>query len=242
MGVIIRLFWKEVEEMKRNITRRLLVLIMIVSMMALCLAGCGGSSNESAVQKTVEGVLNALQAGDIDGITEYATEDILMNGDLAEFRDMTEFTEDMLASLGVDRENISDEAIASIDKLGETLLTGFVESYTIDEVTEEENAGNVTCTINFGYDADALDENQMSTEVTELVQKYAEENMDELVKVYQDEGEDALTNKLVSACMPMICDKMSEFLAESEGYSGTFEFKVENQDGKWVVTEAKPVA
>ncbi len=212
---------------------------MIVSMMAVCLAGCGGSSNGSAIQETAEGVLNALQEGNIDGITEYASEDILMNGDLSQFRSMTEFTADMLGALGVDRENISEEAIASIDKLGESLLTGFVESYTVDEVKEEEGTGLVTCTVNFGYNADSINESEMSVEVSDLVQKYAEENIDELTKVLEDDGEEGLTNKLVSACMPMICDKISEYLAASEGYSSKIVMKVENLDGKWMVTEAK---
>ena len=227
--------------MKSNIIGRLFVVSLIVVMMALCLTGCGGSSNDSAIQEAAEGVLKALQAGDIDAVTEYASEDILMNGDLAEFRSMSEFTADMLASLGVDKENISEEAVASIDKLGESLLTGFVESYTIDEVKEEDGAGLVTCTVNFGYNADNLDETEMSVEVSDLVQKYAEENIDELTKVLQDEGEEGLTNKLVSACMPMICDKISEYIAEAEGYTSTIVMKVENADDKWIVTEAKAV-
>lgn len=225
--------------MKRNYTGRLFVMALIVVMMTLCLAGCGGSSNESAIQEAAEGVLTALQEGNIDGVSEFASEDILMNGDLAGFRGMTEFTADMLGSLGVNREDISDEAVASIDKLGESLLADFIESYTIDEVKEEDGTGLVNCTVNFGYDANDLDESEMSVEVSELVQKYAEENIDELTKVLEDEGEEGLTNKLVSACMPMICDKISEYLAASEGYSSKIVMKVEKVDEKWTVTEAK---
>ena len=225
--------------MKSKTTLRTIAVVMIMTLMTLCLTGCGGSSSASPAQEAADGVLSALQAGDIDKVTEYASEDILMNGDLAGFRGMAEFTADMLDSLGVHREDVSDEAIASLDKLGETLKTEFIESYTIDEVKEEGDTADVTCTVTFGYDADSIDESAMAGEVSELVQEYAEENQDELTKVLQDEGQDAFIKKLISACMPAICDKISEHIAESEGKTATFVMKVEDQDGKWKVTDAK---
>ena len=76
-------------------------MVLIVAMLAMSLAGCGGSNTEqSAAVEAAEGVLAALQEGDMDAITEYASEDILMNGDLSGLRGMSEFTADMLGSLG----------------------------------------------------------------------------------------------------------------------------------------------
>ena len=226
--------------MKKRTVNSFCIMVLIVTMLAMSLAGCRGSNTEqSAAVEAAEGVLAALQEGDMDAITEYASEDILMNGDLSGLRGMTEFTADMLGSLGVERETISDEAVSSIDKLGEALMSGFVKSYTIDEAKENDGVWEIPCTVTFGYDVDSLDESEMSTKVSELVQKYSEENIDELVKVLQDEGEDALLQKIVSACMPSICQMISEFVAASGEKTASFIMKVENLDGKWMVTEAK---
>ncbi len=65
--------------------------------------------------------------------------------------------------------------------------------------------------------------------------------MDELVKYYNDNGQDALSKKIVNDVLPDVCDVILKHITESGEKTEKAILKVEKSDDRWIVTEAKLV-
>lgn len=234
------LYEKKGQEMKKNIMNRLGVVLVIIAMLALSLAGCGGSDVTGAIRDTAEGFMSAMEAGDIDKISEYSSEEMFEeDGDLSELESIINFRELMLSELGVEESDVSQEALDSIDSLKDTLLSEFIKSYEIKEVAEEDGVGNVTCDITYGYNVDSVDDADLGTEASLLSENYTSEHLEELVAIYNEQGEEALTKAIINGVLPEVMTILKDRILSSEGESNTCVLKIENIDGKWLVTEAK---
>ena len=223
--------------MKGKTVLRYTALIIMVAMIALCFAGCG--SNVKAITAAADGMLSAIQSGDLEKVAEYASGEIISEGDLAMMDAMKTFSEDMIRELGASDETVSDEARKAIDDLGTTILTAYVKSYEIGEVQEEEDAGYVACNIVYGYDPEALENIDYTQEVTSMVQNYTNEHLSELVQILNEQGQEALAQKIINDIMPDLCDLISGLILSTGEKTEKAILKVENIDGKWLVTEAK---
>ena len=228
--------------MKKKTIRSLVIVLIIVSMLALCLTGCGGADSTNAVKKAAEGFLSAFEAGDIDKISEYASEDMFEEGgDLSDINAVIDFTETtltMLSELDIEREDISDEAFDAIESFKNTLLSEFVKSYEIQEVKEENGAGIVNCEITFGYDLDSVSSSDFGVDISGFTEQYATEHLDELIEIYNDQGEDGIIKYTINGILPDLTQMMQDHVISSEGKTAVCSLKVENIDGKWLVTEA----
>ena len=228
------------KEMKKNMIRRLGVVLVIVAILAMCLTGCGGSGQKGAIKDAAEGLMSALQAGDLDKITEFASEDIVKeDGDLSFVESIQGFTEEMLKSLGVEEENTSEEAMAAIEDFRDTMLGELVKSYEIGEIQIEDGIGYVSCDFTYGYDPDSLNESDLSASVQDIATSYTQENLDKLIEIYNTQGQDALTQAIVNGILPDLLGGMKEYIMSSGEKDVTCILKIENIEDKWLVTEAK---
>ena len=225
--------------MRKGIKRILPVVLIIVFAMSMTLTGCGG--NTKAISSAAEGLLKALQDGDVAKVAELASEEALTDGDFAFVDQMGNLSEYFLQSMNATEDELTEESKTAIDNLADTLVNDFVSSYKIGEVTEEEGIGYVSCTITYGYNPDSLDDSGYEDEVTSIVQKYTQDNMDELITYYNDNGQDALSKKIVNDVLPDVCDVILKHITESGEKTEKAILKVEKSDDRWIVTEAKLV-
>ena len=225
--------------MRKGIKRILPVVLIIVFAISMTLTGCGG--NTKAISSAAEGLLKALQDGDIAKVAELTSEEALSDGDFSFVDQMDNLSEYFLKSMNATPDELTEESMAAIDNLADTLLNSFVTSYEIGEVTEEDGVGYVSCTITYGYNPDSLDDDGYADEVNSIVQKYTQENMDELISYYNDNGQEALSKKIVNDVLPDVCDVILKHITESGEKTENAIIKVEKPDDRWIVTEAKIV-
>lgn len=217
----------------------MLAVLVIISVMALSLAGCGGTQDTaSEILATAENMMSALQDGDFDKFEGYVTEEVLVSDDMSVIGALKTFRNDMLTSLGVTEKDMTDETLTAIDKVSDAIRTEFVKSYELGEVEEKDGAGYVPCTITFGFDPEKLDSDDYSKELESLVVDYTSQNIDELAKIYNEKGQDELSKAIIDGVLPAICDKVIEIINNSEESTKSVTLTVENRDGKWMVTDA----
>ena len=223
--------------MRSNRVFRVGILIIITAMIFLCFTACGDSS--SSVKAAAEGLLGAIQKGDLIKAADLTTEEAATEGDLSFIGDMRDLTANILSALGLSEEDLSGEAKGALDDFREKLVTGFIKSYKVTEVEEEENTGYAACTITYGYDPDSLETSDFAGIMSEYIQKYTEENKEELQKIMQEEGQDALIIEIANHVIPDTLNEVAENILSTGEKSVKAILKVENTDGIWLVTEAK---
>ena len=224
--------------MKKNMLSRIGAVLIIVAMLAMSLTGCGSASTEDQIRATAEGLLKALQAGEFDKLSDYATEEVMSDeGGLAGFEDISDLPGYFIEQLGVDESILSDDAKAAIEDFTNAVLDGYIESYEIGEITvDEDEVGTVPCSITYGFSSDVFSDSGISDKVNDITDAYAQDNYDELMTIYQEEGEDALLSTFYNAVMPEIMSVMKDALAASTGETEDWVMTIENIDGSWKVT------
>lgn len=224
-------------EMRKIIMSHICIALIIVSMMALCLTGCGGSGETDQIRNTADGLMSALQSWDVDRVSDYVTEDMLgTDGDLEFVEVIDGLSGDLIDSLGVEEEDLSEETLAAINDFRDTLSAQLIESYDLGEITIEDGKGIAECSITFGYDRDSLFDVGESVDVQTLTTDYAQEHIAELTDIYNSQGEEALKKELLNGVVPVILTSMKDFILSSGESCEVFHLVAENFDGKWMIT------
>lgn len=225
--------------MRRESIMRLSAVLVIITLLAMCISGCGGASGTDKIRAAADGLMTAIQSNDFEKIAEYSTEDMLNDGDLSDLKQMKDLADDLLPSLGVSKENLSEDAVMAIEDLSDSMIRGLIKSYEITDVQKDDEAGYVSLNVSYGFDVSAFEEESYDQELSGLVEKYTTENLEELVKVLNEEGEEALMLRIVNGVLPDICAKIKEKVLGTGERTETVIMKVENIEGSWKVTEAK---
>ncbi len=216
---------------------RICIALIIISMMTLCLTGCGDSGETDQIRNTADGLMSALQSWEVDKISEYVKEDMLAtDGDLEFVGVIDGLSADFMDSLGVAEEDLSDEAMAAINDFRDTLSAQLIESYDLGEITAEDGKGIVECSITFGYDRNSLFDVGESLDVQTLTTDYAQEHIAELTDIYNSQGEEALQKELMNGVVPIIMTSMKDFVLSSGEKREDFHLIAENLEGKWMIT------
>ena len=222
--------------------KKLSVLILIVLILSLALAGCGKKDPTPQIQAQATALMDAMVAGDSAKVAELVSPDLLVEGgDLDSFGGSVEdFAESLAEGIGyVDVEDLSDEALASIEKFKTFLLENLVESYELGEIKVDGDTATVEGTVNYTFDPDKIEDVDIDSAMNDLVNAYTAEHIDELIQVLNDEGEDALSIKMLNDLIPDIFDAYSEAILELGKTSENTVMTLTNQDGSWIVTGFK---
>ena len=216
------------------------ITVMLTAFSVLMLAGCG--MNKKAVTETADSFLTAIVNNDKETAAQFASEDF-MKSEAMQFMDPQHLSESFYAAMGIDKEELDEEAVKAVDAYVDELVTRAYQSYEIQDVKVQKDTASVTARITLGYDPDAS--SAISEETQELIDQYQKEHYDELVNVYIEEGEKAMYRKLYNDLIPIVIGKMHEQIEKG----GTSEEKTvltfSKVDKAWIVTaleENRPIA
>ena len=189
------------------------ITVMLTAFSVLMLAGCG--MNRKAVTETADSFLTAIVNNDKETAAQFASEDF-MKSEAMQFMDPQHLSESFYAAMGIDKEELDEEAVKAVDAYVDELVTRAYQSYEIQDVKVQKDTASVTARITLGYDPDAS--SAISEETQELIDQYQKEHYDELVNVYIEEGEKAMYKKLYNDLIPIVIGKLHEQI-ESGGTS-----------------------
>lgn len=189
------------------------ITVMLTAFSVLMLAGCG--MNKKAVTETADSFLTAIVNNDKETAAQFASEDF-MKSEAMQFMDPQHLSESFYTAMGIDKEELDEEAVKAVDAYVDELVTRAYQSYEIQDVKVQKDTASVTARITLGYDPDAS--SAISEETQELIDQYQKEHYDELVNVYIEEGEKAMYKKLYNDLIPIVIGKLHEQI-ESGGTS-----------------------
>ena len=201
------------EESEIDMMSKKWITVMLTAFSVLMLAGCG--MNKKAVTETADSFLTAIVNNDKETAAQFASEDF-MKSEAMQFMDPQHLSESFYAAMGIDKEELDEEAVKAVDAYVDELVTRAYQSYEIQDVKVQKDTASVTARITLGYDPDAS--SAISEETQELIDQYQKEHYDELVNVYIEEGEKAMYKKLYNDLIPIVIGKLHEQI-ESGGTS-----------------------
>lgn len=219
-----------------------LLALLLAACMILSLAACGdaaaddGKSQASAV---ADSFLKAIEEGDFATAETYLSEDLQNELSWDTFlEDATQKMEQSLLS-SIQGYTPSDEVKGAITDWTKELLGIMVRSYEVGEVTEKDGVYTVKGKIGVVDVSGTSNEEfyQLGQDLgKEASGDYMNEHKEELQKLYQDEGMNAVYDKIFADLLPTMLPKITEIFEKYDAVDQDVELTVENQDGKYVIT------
>ncbi len=230
--------------------KKILVVVMTLAVMILIpLTGCGGSGGGSAaptpedeVRAAAENFLNAMQEGDLEAMKACSDPALYEeDGDLYAFGTINNMDQVFAESLGMDlsAEDLGESTKAGLQDFIDTLLQNLVTSYEITDVTVADDTGTVNVTTTYGYDPEKMQDIDVNDEIETMAADYMAENQDALLKIYQEDGEAAMINKVLDDMLPEILKSYTDAVLETGEVTQDSALTLTQQDGSWVVTGEK---
>lgn len=147
-------------------------------------------------------------------------------------------------AMGIEKMNEYFDTFLDEDTYGETfvkeaqdfkgeVMENLFTSYKIGETEVDGDTAKVSVTGKYtDYSEVTLDE----TVVADMAQTYAQEHMEDLQSVYQQDGYNALMKKIYSDIAPDMFDEMMGQMSEAKEKDFDIVFELEEKDGKWLIT------
>ncbi len=200
------------------------------------LTGCG-SADRDAVKETSEKFLAVVANDSTDEITDYATFEVA-NGDFVKLFNADKLLDQF--SQGFSDAELTDETNAKVDEFCH-LFADMIKDYTVTKV-EVNKGGTATAiaTLNTTFPIDIINDEGVSTKITEAVSKYNNDNADELAALYQ-EGTEVAESKIYNDIILIILDIYSQEIAKSNemNYAIALDLEKNPETDSWYVTNVK---
>lgn len=210
----------------------------IILCLSLSLIGCG-KSDADAIAETVETFLQAATECNMETVSEYCLESALTDIGLDALA--SEYVENIIyTNMQIEKDSLSEESQMAVSDFCTYYSSNLIQNFSIGEVSETEGIGLVNVTVTT-YSEDALSSlssDAFKTGLSELMNKYQEENMRELISVNLNQGEEAMMNKLFDDLMPEIMDMMKQSYDSYTPEDVRVVLTVEKTEDKWMITKA----
>lgn len=210
----------------------------IILCLSLSLIGCG-KSDADAIAETAETFLQAATECNMETVSEYCLESALTNIGLDALA--SEYVENIIyTNMQIEKDSLSEESQKAVSDFCTYYSSNLIQNFSIGEVSETEGIGLVNVTVTT-YSEDALSSlssDAFKTGLSELMNKYQEENMRELISVNLNLGEEAMMNKLFDDLMPEIMDMMKQSYDSYTPEDVRVVLTVEKTEDKWMITKA----
>ena len=94
-------------------------------------------------------------------------------------------------------------------------------------------------TVTFGFDTnmEQTSSKLMEGELNGVVETYMGDNQEALMKLYTDEGQDAMMGKMYNDLIPSILEKYLEAIRATEGGTSPFQFTLEKSGDAWLISD-----
>ena len=128
------------------------ITVLVTALTVLLLTGC--NANQKAVTEAADGFLTALTNNDREAAAQFASGEF-MESDTMLFMEPQHLSDAFYAYMGVDKEDLSEEAVKAVDEYVNELVTRAYQSYEIQDVKVQKDTASVTARITLGYDPNA---------------------------------------------------------------------------------------
>ena len=201
------------------------------------LTGCS-SQDKSAAKEAAEGFMEAVKTGDTNAINNYSSSEVSTGSFVALF-DKNYLKEDLTSKLG--NPELDDTTVAKLDELG-TMYSTLMEEYQITEVSLNDNGtatAYVTMKASFPYDVITSEDTQ--AKFTAATDEYNVNSQDELLKITEEQGQDAAIAKAYNDIILLAVDIYEEAIKSSEpvSYLIALNLSKNEETGTWYVTSVQ---
>ena len=207
------------------------ITVLVTALTVLLLTGC--NANQKAVTEAADGFLTALTNNDREAAAQFASGEF-MESDTMLFMEPQHLSDAFYAYMGVDKEDLSEEAVKAVDEYVNELVTRAYQSYEIQDVKVQKDQASVTCKIVLGYDPDTAV--KISEQTEEMIDRYQTEHYDELIDIYIEEGEKAMYRKLYNDLIPIVIGEMHAQIKSGSTSEEKTVLTLSKVDKNWIVT------
>ena len=215
--------------------KKLFALLLAV-LMVFSLAACTEAKTPDrtdAIRTAADGFLSAIEAGDLEKVSEFASEDVMADFNLDQLDGMVD---SFFSEIGVDPSTVDESVTEKLNGFVDTMKENFLKSYEIKDVSENGGKGIVKADLELGFNLDEIRNMDLQGELEGIVSDYMSENIAELIALSGDEA--ALMNKVITDLAPVMLDKYSDEMLATGGGTEEVTLTLEEKDGKWLVTDA----
>lgn len=147
-------------------------------------------------------------------------------------------------AMGIDKMNDYFDTLLDEDTYGEVfvkeaqdfkgeVMENLFTSYKIGETEIDGDTSKVNVTGEYtDYSAVNFDDSVVAA----MAKTYAQEHMNELQELYQQDGYNALMKKIYSDIAPDMFDEMLDQMSEAKKKDFDIIFELKEKDGKWLIT------
>lgn len=145
----------------------------------------------------------------------------------------SEDTEEMLLNtVGVTKEDISEETYTAVKALADKLKDTSVITYSIESATESAGIGTVLATVE-RHDYSAL-KNNIEELVNDASDAYLDKNMEAMKTLYKEKGEDALNDALYNGITQSAILELESHMKDVPSIYDAMMLTFVKLDGNWL--------
>lgn len=186
------------------------------------LAGCGSNSQDEQKQ-VVTDFFTYVSKCDTKNLKKITSSSVFNDMELEKMeKELSEFTEEKYGKVFVEE----------TDKFKKAIFKDLFTDIKITDVKEDGDKVKVTVT---GKEKD-YDFSFDQSELNDLATQYVTDHQDELLKVYQEEGETAFQIKIFDEIAPTVYKTMTDTYKKAPTKKLKSTVTLEKKDDKWIIT------
>lgn len=208
--------------------------LSLITCLGLLFGGCG--SDKDSVSDTADTFLQAAMDCDLETVSQYCAENVLTDIGLNALS--PEYAESIIyTNLQIEKDSLSETSKQAVSEFCNYYSGQIIQNYTLGEITVENNIATLNATVTT-HNLDSISTDAFHEDLNQLMTKYQDEHMEELISVNLTDGNDAMMNKLFDDLMPDIMAVMKKSYDSYPSEEVTIEFTFEKTDDKWLITKA----
>ena len=215
-----------------------LYILFLSACLIFTITGCS-SSDKKEITETAEVFLSAAQNADYNTVTGYCSEEVLSSMGLTALN-VTNSENHYYEHQEIDKTLLSEETQKAVTDYYTFFAQNLIQDYSITETTCEDDIGTVNATITtFSREAtNYMGSDEFRTELSDLMNSYQTEHLEELSSIYMKDGEDAMQQAFYNAVIPLIMEKYKSNYDSYEADMISIVLNVEKIDDVWKITDA----
>ncbi|MDO5812859.1 MAG: hypothetical protein Q4Q31_07165 [Bacillota bacterium] len=187
------------------------------------LAGCSSTNSEDEQKQVVTDFFTYVSKCDTKNLKKITSSSVFNSMELEKMeKELNQYTEEEFGKVFVEE----------TDKFKKAIFKDLFTDIKITDVKEDGDKVKVTVT---GKEKD-YDFSFDQSELNDLATQYVTEHQDELLKVYQEEGEAAFQIKIFDEIAPTIYKTMTDTYKKAPTKKLKSTVTLEKKDDKWIIT------
>ncbi|SDY24131.1 hypothetical protein [Lachnobacterium bovis] len=240
--------------MKKRLVSAILASVLVFSSLTGCSAfdKKGGSSSSSVektdeelVQESSDEVMRYCKNAEYNSIVKVV--DSSAKKDFANLNPEKN-TKEFYKAIGYNIENKLDDTVKSkVLDFWTSIQKDMIKSYKVKKVKVNGKTAQVRYSVKYAFTqaelVKSVQDETVTNEFKAECEQYGKDHAAEVTKIYQEQGEEGLYQKIFNDILPSYIDKLTakynEDKSSYEGKEYLFVLELKYKNGKWVVTSLK---